>query len=91
MERLRITELLADHAARNGGVAVSKTELAEAILGADKGRPQGGKSRPLSESRKRSIVWHWDYGKGLTSLKPRHVLRLARFFGIKRIEDLFEE
>lgn len=91
MERLRITELLADHAARNGGVAVSKTELAEAVFGAEKGRPLNGKRRPLSESRKRSIIWQWDYGKGLTSLKPRHVLRLARFFGIKRIDELFEE
>lgn len=91
MERIRISELLAEHAARKGGAEVSKAELADTIIGDDDGRPQPGRSGPLSPSRRRTLVSDWDNGKSLTAFKPRHALRLARFFRISRITDIFEE
>lgn len=91
MERLRITELLAESAARPGGVLWTKTELGDVVFADDNGRPQARTSSPLSASRKRTLIGEWDQGKSLTAIKPRHVLRLARFFRITRIDELFEE
>ena len=90
MERLRITELLAEYNATRK-TNVTKADLWDQVFGAEKGRPLAGRRRPLSSSRKRTLIGEWDGGKSLTALKPRHVLALARFFGVKRIEDLFEE
>lgn len=90
MERLRITELLAEYNAANG-TSVTKADLGDQVFGEEKGRPLAGRQRPLSSSRKRTVIGEWDAGKSLTALKPRHVLRLAEFFGITGIRDLFEE
>lgn len=90
MERLRITELLAEYNAAHK-TNVTKADLGDQVFGAEEGRPLAGRRRPLSPSRKRTVIGEWDCGKSLTALKPRHVLRLAEFFNIKRIADLFEE
>jgi hypothetical protein len=91
MERLRITELLADHAARKGGMPETRQELAHMVMGEDIGRPLNGKQKPLSVARMRNVIGDWDQGKSLTALKPRHVLRLARIFRVSKVEDIFEE
>jgi hypothetical protein len=90
MERLRITELLAEYNAANG-TSVTKADLGDQVFGDEQGRPLAGRRRPLSSSRKRTLIGEWDSGKSLTALKPRHVLRLSEFLRAKRIIDLFEE
>lgn len=88
MERLRITELLADQWAR--GVSMSQTELGGLVFGSELGRPLNGKRSPLSEKRKRGLINAWNQGRDLGALKPRHVLRLAEALRITRIDQLFE-
>jgi hypothetical protein len=50
--------------------------------------PQGGK--PLSRSRKRTLIGYWDRGEALTRCHPRHIKRIADFFGIKLLRDIVE-
>lgn len=90
MDRLRITECLADLSARRGGLTLTRTELGEIVFGADPGRSMPGRSGELSAGRKRTLIGQWDAGKSLTALKPRHVIRLAEALRITRIDDLFE-
>jgi len=89
MERLRITELLAELSARHRR-DMSQTELGGLVFGSELGRPLDGKRRPLSEARKRGLIVAWNQGRDLGALKPRHVLRLAEALRITRIDQLFE-
>ena len=50
--------------------------------------PQGGK--PLSRSRKRTLIGYWDRGEALTRCHPRHIKRIADFFGIRLLKDIVE-
>lgn len=91
MERLRITELLAEVSARRV-TPMSHTELAALVFGSETGqRPVGGQRRPLSEARKRNLIVAWNQGRDLGALKPRHVLRLAEALRVTRIDQLFEK
>lgn len=91
IERVRITELLAAQGKIRGGQYSTRTELAEALFPAeDLGRPRHGVSRPLSTARKRALVSEWDRGRMMTALKPRHLLRLARFFNTTDVHHLVE-
>ena len=90
MERLRIRELLDRHEARTGK-AMSQTDLAASVFGSEVGRQQAGRTRPLSEARKRNLISAWNTGRDLGRLKPRHVLRLAEALRVRVISDLFEQ
>lgn len=97
MERLRISELLDQHNAKCAAVcaavcapALTRAALSEVVFLADKGRPMNKRRRKLSGKRKAALIGEWDRGRSLTALKPRHVVRLAAFFGITRIDELFE-
>lgn len=91
IERVRITELLAAQAERRGGEPSSRTALAEALFPAGElGRPRHGKRNAISLGRKRALVSEWDRGRQLTALKPRHLLRLARYFKTADIHLLVE-
>lgn len=90
MERLRITELLAEHHARTGCV-LTQAELAALVFRTETGRPIAGRSRPLSEARKRNLISAWNQGRDLGRLKPRHILRIGHALHALRITDLFEE
>lgn len=90
MDRLRITELLAELAAKHR-IELTHTGLAAMVFGSDKGqRPVRGRLRPMTEQRKRNLIAAWNNGRDLGALKPRHVLRLAEALRITRIDQLFE-
>ncbi len=90
IERVRITELIAGLQNRIG-VKVSREDLAEKIIPPDDlGRQRGGVRKGLSTSRKLMIIWEWDKGKATTSFKPRHLIRLADYFGVTDVRELVQ-
>jgi hypothetical protein len=89
IERVRIKELLAiaSHKRRR---KVTQTELAAHVFSDDISRPKFGVRGPISDTRKQQLMWQWDTGAALTSMKPRHLLRMARFFGIYDVRKLLD-
>lgn len=89
MERVRIDELKALQRA-NG--KVTNADIAEAVFKGDKLRPvDGAKRKKVSTKRGENIIARWNNGHDLTALKPRHLIRLGRFFNVTTLADLMEE
>lgn len=89
-ERVRIKELLEQLSQRRKR-RVTRKELSNHVFSDDISRPRDGERAPLSDGRKQQLMWQWDEGHSLTSLKPRHLLRMARFFGIYDLRKLVED
>ena len=83
-ERVRITELLQRK-------PTTRTELGRIVFRDDHGRERLGRTRPMSDHGRRHLLRSWDQGERLTALKVRHILRLARHFGVSRVTDLFDD
>lgn len=49
-----------------------------------------GRDAPLSRDRKRILITYWDRGEQLTRCHPRHIKRIADFFGIKLLRDIVQ-
>lgn len=91
MERVRIKELQLRMRSKKER-KVSNKEIAHAVLGDEVagGAGRGVKGEPLSDSRKQTLISEWDNGKSLSAIKPRHILRLAKLFGVTNVNDLLE-
>jgi len=87
-ERVRIDELKARE--RSSGKCTNE-EIAEDVFAEDKGRPQNGKSRKLSDVRKSQLIARWNNGHDMTALKPRHIIRLADFFKVYDVRELLQK
>lgn len=89
MERIRIDELVRQHEARTGQKLDMQALMAR-VFADDIGKgPQGGE--PLSPAHQRVLLVAWNRGQKLTRLQPRHLLRIAEFFGVDGIREVIQE
>lgn len=89
MERIRIDELVHQHEARTGHKPDMQA-LMDRLFADDIGKgPHGGE--PLSSGHQRVLLVAWNRGQKLTRLQPRHILRIAEFFGVERVRDVIQE
>ena len=79
MERIRITELKAEHFSK-GGERLTLRELADKVFRGDN----------IADSTGLTRLTKWDKGVEVGSCRPRHLLRLARIFKTKDITKLIQ-
>ena len=91
MERVLIDELIVARRAESGGDKVTYQEVGDHVLKGDKGRMKAGKRAAVSSARRGRLIGRWNNGLDMTALKPRHLLRLAEFFGVTDITKLITE
>jgi hypothetical protein len=85
MERLKITEAIANHKPPMDWPKF----LDEVFPDDEPGKGRMG-NKPLLRSRKRTLITYWDRGEHLTRCHPRHIKRIADYFGIKLLCDIVE-
>jgi hypothetical protein len=79
MERVRIYEMRRAHQERTGKKLLNK-EVAKKVFKDDDIALATGQER-LSE---------WDHGKGFSTMRPRHIIALAKAYGVQNIDEVFE-
>lgn len=88
MERVKIDELCARRL-NEGHERPDFKDIGAFVFEGDLARPRDGNNREdLSEGRKANLIGSWNRGRELTAMKPRHLLRLAEFFGVSDVHDL---
>lgn len=90
MERVRITELILSQREKTGKKATHQ-EVGDFVFKGEKGRRKGGKPQPITPLRRSRLIGRWDNGLDLTAMKPRHLLRLSKFFNVTDINQLLSE
>lgn len=92
MERLKITEAIEAYEARTERTfdAGHWNQFLDEVFPDDEpGKGRMG-NKPLLRSRKRTLITYWDRGQHLTRCHPRHIKRIADYFGIKLLCDIVE-
>ena len=89
MERLRIDELVSQHEARTGQ-KLELSLLAFNVFMDEIGKGKDG-GAPISPAHQRVLLNAWNKGEKLTRLQPRHVIRIAEFFGVDGIREVIQE
>lgn len=88
MERVKIDEALIKYRDEHGKKP-TMYEVGEYVFKDETSRPKVGKKRPpMTERRKAYLIGRWNDGEHLTACKPRHLLRLSKYFKITNIADL---
>ncbi len=92
MERLRIDELRLREQERTG-VRPSLLDISRIAFVDDLGRrsPITGECEPIAEGNARTKLSLWNRGEGLSGLRPRHLLRLSKHYGITDVNELLSE
>lgn len=90
-ERVRIDALVIIFKDREGRKP-EYPEIAAFVFKGEKTRPLHGKRRPFDiEGRGVSLLSSWNNGNELTALKPRHIVRLSKFFKVTDITEILAD
>jgi hypothetical protein len=79
MERVRITEMRRIRE-RQTGQRLKNKDAVRVIF----------KDDGINDNTAQARMSKWDNGKNLESLKPRHILRMAKLYATTNIEEMFE-
>ena len=89
MERLKISEAIEAHEKRTGEKIDRAAFYDHVFPDTELGKGRMG-DQPLSKARKRTLITYWDNGQHLTRCNPRHIVRIAEYFGITLIRDIVQ-